>query len=120
MVDLKYDNCHIPWNWWDWCNGCSESDANASNGTCWGLDYCSSTYDYSQSNSAKRYTAMRDALVKQNRTILYSICEWGTAGVETWGNNTGHSWRSTQDIKREFPFESWHISGVVMTDCALL
>jgi len=41
---------------------------------------------------------MRDALLAQNRTILYSLCEWGQADVETWGNETGNSWRVTGDI----------------------
>jgi len=41
---------------------------------------------------------MRDALVAQNRPILYSLCEWGEANVQTWGNKTAQSWRSTGDI----------------------
>lgn len=41
---------------------------------------------------------MRDALERQNRTILYSLCEWGNAGVQEWGNATGNSWRATGDI----------------------
>lgn len=41
---------------------------------------------------------MRDALLAQNRPILYSLCEWGTADVITWGNETAHSWRTTNDI----------------------
>lgn len=41
---------------------------------------------------------MRDALAKQNRTILYSLCEWGTANVQQWGNMTASSWRMSNDI----------------------
>jgi alpha-galactosidase len=41
---------------------------------------------------------MRDALEAQNRTILYSLCEWGQADVEAWGNETGNSWRMSGDI----------------------
>lgn len=41
---------------------------------------------------------MRDALLAQNRTILYSLCEWGQADVEVWGNATGNSWRMSGDI----------------------
>lgn len=41
---------------------------------------------------------MRDALLATNRTILYSICDWGHAGVQFWGNQTGNSWRITGDI----------------------
>lgn len=40
-------------------------------------------------------------LQKQNRTILYSLCEWGTAGVEHWGKSMAQSWRVTDDI---FPY----------------
>ncbi|KAK3617881.1 hypothetical protein LTR56_025013 [Elasticomyces elasticus] len=76
---LKYDNCYVPGNW---------SDASPS-----GADY-----DYSTSNTANRYMIMRDALLAQNRTILYSLCEWGQANVWTWGNETGNSWRTTGDI----------------------
>jgi len=64
-------------------------------------NYCPNGYDYSQSNTAKRYMIMRNALEAQNRTILYSLCEWGRADVQTWGNETAHSWRSTGDIFRE-------------------
>jgi alpha-galactosidase len=45
---------------------------------------------------------MRDALLKQNRTIQYSLCAWGHAHVEQWGNNTGHSWRMWGDIYPEW------------------
>ncbi|KAK3669275.1 hypothetical protein LTR78_010849 [Recurvomyces mirabilis] len=76
---LKYDNCYVPGNW---------SDAKASG----------DNYNYSTSNTAERYRIMRDALVAQNRTILYSLCEWGQAKVWTWGNETGNSWRTTGDI----------------------
>lgn len=41
---------------------------------------------------------MRDALEAQNRTILYSLCEWGQADVTEWGNATGNSWRMSGDI----------------------
>jgi alpha-galactosidase len=55
-------------------------------------------YDYGTSKTATRYNAMRDALVAQNRTIQYSLCAWGHAHVERWGNQTGHSWRMWGDI----------------------
>lgn len=41
---------------------------------------------------------MRDALLGVNRTILYSLCDWGQADVNTWGNETGNSWRISGDI----------------------
>jgi alpha-galactosidase len=41
---------------------------------------------------------MRDAILAQNRTMLYSLCQWGAANVQTWGNETGSSWRHSGDI----------------------
>lgn len=41
---------------------------------------------------------MRDAIIKTGRPMLYSLCEWGEANVQTWGNQTAQSWRSTGDI----------------------
>ncbi|KAI1180831.1 glycoside hydrolase family 27 protein [Nemania sp. FL0916] len=100
---LKYDNCNVPSNWTDECAACVYSlndPDNYVNGTCVDSDdYCPAGYDYSTSNSAKRYANMRDALQAQNRTILYSLCSWGTAGVEQWGNETGNSWRMSDDIQ---------------------
>lgn len=99
---LKYDNCNIPANWTDSCSGCVPNSADRHdlvNGTCPDTDnLCPPNYDFSTSNTAKRFRIMRDALLAQNHTILYSLCEWGDAGVQTWGNTTGSSWRSSGDI----------------------
>jgi alpha-galactosidase len=45
---------------------------------------------------------MRDALLAQNRTILYSLCEWGTADVTSWASPVASSWRTTGDITSEW------------------
>ncbi|CZR56886.1 related alpha-galactosidase B [Phialocephala subalpina] len=96
---LKYDNCGIPSNWTDEYVACVPESTSLINGTC---PTTSSSpppgYDWSTSNSAERYRRMRDALLAQNRTILYSLCEWGTADVWAWGNETGSSWRMSGDI----------------------
>lgn len=55
-------------------------------------------YNWTTSNTAVRYRLMRDALQSQSRTILFSLCEWGQADVEVWGNETGNSWRMSGDI----------------------
>ncbi|KAI1438226.1 glycoside hydrolase family 27 protein [Xylaria sp. CBS 124048] len=103
---LKYDNCNVPANWTDACSACVYDINNPGgyvNGTCVNPDdFCPAGYDYSQSNSAKRYADMRDALQAQNRTILYSLCSWGTEGVEEWGNKTGNSWRMSGDITNDW------------------
>jgi alpha-galactosidase len=100
---FKYDNCYVPANWTDqyvacvpdqwqtygpYVNGsCKASSSDAPPG-----------YNWATSNTAHRYAIMRDALLAQNRTILYSLCEWGQADVEVWGNATGNSWRMSGDI----------------------
>src|SRR5690606_41920333 len=57
---------------------------------------------WSTSRTAERYRRMRDALVRQENTIQYSLCAWGHAHVEQWGNDTGHSWRMWGDIYPEW------------------
>lgn len=87
-ADLKYDNCNVPTEFTDEYEYTPEGQgSNAPIG-----------YDWGTSRTAKRYNAMRDALLKQNRTIQYSLCAWGHAHVEKWGNGTGHSWRMWGDI----------------------
>lgn len=45
---------------------------------------------------------MRDALNRTGRPIYYSVCSWGTDEVWKWGNNTGNSWRTTNDISNDW------------------
>lgn len=73
-------------------------------------------YDYGESKTAVRYNTMRDALLKQNRTIEYSLCAWGHAHVERWGAETGHSWRMWGDIYPEWAGKydySWGLMPIV-------
>ncbi|KAK4653467.1 hypothetical protein QC762_506680 [Podospora pseudocomata] len=90
--DLKYDNCNVPPEWADEYEYIPEEPANNA----------PPGYDWGTSNTAKRYRVMHDALQRQNRTIQYSLCAWGHAHVERWGNSTGHSWRMWGDI-----FPAW-------------
>jgi len=47
----------------------------------------------------KPYFVMHDALVKQNRDIIFSLCQYGNAKVWEWGAEVGgNSWRTTGDI----------------------
>ncbi|HLL65833.1 MAG TPA: NPCBM/NEW2 domain-containing protein [Micromonosporaceae bacterium] len=69
----------------------------------WGVDYlkydnCNNQSDGSQADFIRRYTAMRDALVKTGRDIVYSICEWGQSQPWTWAADVGDLWRTTGDI----------------------
>jgi len=70
-------------------NGTCPSDAG---------NWCPPDYDWSKSKTADRYRRMSDAIAKTNRSILYSLCEWGSADVQSWGASVAQSWRSTGDI----------------------
>ena len=105
---LKYDNCYVPSNWTDEYVACVPDQWQVYgpyvNGTCTVTNLTAPTgYDWGTSNTAERYRIMRDALLAQNRTILYSLCEWGQADVEVWGNTTGNSWRMSGDITPYWP-----------------
>lgn len=41
---------------------------------------------------------MSHALLQQNRTILFQICEWGISFPAGWAPALGHSWRIGNDI----------------------
>ncbi|XMA15190.1 hypothetical protein WAI453_007981 [Rhynchosporium graminicola] len=102
---LKYDNCGVPWDWNDQYSACMPefSGGPFPNGTCPNISNpAPKGYDWATSNSTKRYSIMRDALLAQNRTIQYALCNWGLAGVDSWGNKTGSSWRSTGDIDQNW------------------
>jgi alpha-galactosidase len=69
----------------------------------WGVDYvkydnCSNQSDGSRADYVRRYTAMRQALDKTGRSIVYSICEWGESQPWEWARGVGHLWRTTGDI----------------------
>ncbi|QDS77633.1 hypothetical protein FKW77_002637 [Venturia effusa] len=70
---IKYDNCNYPADRKDECEWCIDDKDNHRpgdyfhpNGTCNGVpgNYCPKDYDWSKSNTAKRFNAMRDAIVK--------------------------------------------------------
>jgi alpha-galactosidase len=70
----------------------------------WGVDYLKYDNCFTDgSKPSKRYPVMRDALLKQNRPIFYSMCEWGVDDPATWARPVGNSWRTTGDI-----FNSWN------------
>ena len=77
--------------------GHEQTDANTF--ASWGVDYLK--YDNCNNqgvDAQKRYKAMRDALAKTGRPIVYSICEWGKNKPWTWGPGVGNLWRTTGDI----------------------
>jgi alpha-galactosidase len=45
------------------------------------------------------YRRMHEALAKQKRDIVYSLCQYGMGNVWEWGSEVGgHCWRTTGDI----------------------
>jgi alpha-galactosidase len=78
----------------------------------WGFDYLK--YDWcSYSGIApnptledrkKPYKMMGDILKKQDRDMIFSICQYGAGNVWEWGNEVGgHLWRMTGDIRDNWP-----------------
>lgn len=76
----------------------------------WGIDYlkydlCSYTDLLPRRNSTLEqnqapYIIMRDALKKQRRDIVYSLCQYGWQDVWKWGPEmNGNLWRTTGDIE---------------------
>jgi alpha-galactosidase len=55
------------------------------------------------------FQIMHEALAKQPRDIIYSLCQYGMGNVWEWGTEVGgNSWRTTQDIN-----DSWgSMSGI--------
>lgn len=69
----------------------------------WGVDYLKYDNCYNLDIPPKtRYPPMRKALNATERTIFYSLCEWGVDDPALWADNVGNSWRTTGDIS-----DSW-------------
>ncbi len=81
--------------------GYEERDAKAL--AEWGVDLLK--YDYCNAPEAKdtaivRYTRMAKALRNTNRSIIFSVCEWGPREPWTWAASVGGNyWRTTWDIR---------------------
>jgi len=85
----------------------------------WGIDYlkydwCSyddihDKKDESLESYKKPYQLMQEALKKQNRDIVYSLCQYGMKNVWEWGASVGgNTWRTTGDIT-----DTWEsLSGI--------
>jgi alpha-galactosidase len=66
----------------------------------WGVDYLK--YDWCNTDGLKQqeaYPAMRDALLKSGRKIVFSMCEWGSSQPWLWAKDVGNLWRTTGDIQ---------------------
>jgi alpha-galactosidase len=71
----------------------------------WGVDYlkydwCSASFVYQDSDMRAVYQTMGAALQETGRPIIYSLCQYGRAGVAQWGRSVGANlWRTTPDIQ---------------------
>jgi alpha-galactosidase len=76
----------------------------------WGVDYLKydNCGDYQGRTYPQRYTAMRDALARSGRAIVYSICEWGNQAPWDWAPAVGNLWRTTQDITPRWETDQPH------------
>eukprot|EP01084_Bolivina_argentea_P286210 490955_1 len=83
----------------------NDADAYAS----WGVDYLK--YDncnHPDEAMKQRYETMTGALNQTGRPIFFSMCSWGLENVDTWGNQTGNSWRATDDINDTWVSMLWN------------
>lgn len=65
----------------------------------WGVDYLK--YDWcntEERNPVEAYRTMAKALLRAQRPITFSICEWGDNKPWLWAPPLGHLWRTTGDI----------------------
>ncbi|MES2476998.1 MAG: glycoside hydrolase family 27 protein [Verrucomicrobiota bacterium] len=83
--------------------GHEQQDANTF--AAWGVDYikhdwCGARMIYGDKDQQAVYQKMGEALQATGRPIVYSICNYGVAKVETWGAKAGGNlWRTTGDIR---------------------
>ena len=83
--------------------GFEQKDANLF--ASWGVDYLKydNCGDHQGQTAQQRYTKMRNALQATGRPILFSICEWGVNRPWEWAHSVGNAWRTTQDIRDNYP-----------------
>lgn len=99
------------------CGGCfgglgfEEVDAQAY--ASWGVDLLK--YDYChaprhRADAIERYGKMSRALAATDRSIVFSVCEWGLRKPWLWAPKLGAAyWRTTPDI---FDSYNWGVTGV--------
>jgi alpha-galactosidase len=91
---------------YDWCSYNPNMEPNRGN---------TNAYPFSAGNLSRGgannrtnlmlpYRIMQEALMKQPRDIVYSLCQYGMGNVWQWGTEVGgNSWRTTGDIN-----DSWN------------
>jgi alpha-galactosidase len=101
-----------PWTCQHYVGSWKYEEQDAAMFAQWGFDYLKYDwcgYGHVSSNDTleklkKPYEVMREALAKQPRDIVYSICQYGWGNVHEWGEEmNGNCWRTTGDI-----VDSWN------------
>lgn len=81
----------------------------------WGVDYLK--YDWCNTttqDAQAAYALIRKALDATGRSIVLSICEWGTAKPWLWGKAVGGNlWRTTGDISDMWQSNDKHHLGML-------
>lgn len=91
------------------CGSYGFEETDAQDFASWGVDLLK--YDYCGAPSERdtailRYRKMGEALRNTDRSIVYSVCEWGGREPWTWAKEVGgHYWRTTGDIR-----DKWDMS----------
>ncbi|MDU1890342.1 MAG: putative Ig domain-containing protein [Dysgonomonas sp.] len=93
------------------CGSLGFEETDAADFAEWGIDllkydYCNAPDD--RQTAIDRYTAMGKALRNTNRSIVFSICEWGGREPWLWAKDAGgHYWRTTYDIRDRWQVENY-------------
>lgn len=72
----------------------------------WGFDFLKYDWcsyeeiapDHSPESLKAPFFLMWNEIKKQNRDIVFNLCQYGMGKVWTWGGEMGHSWRTTDDL----------------------
>ncbi|HKW10246.1 MAG TPA: glycoside hydrolase family 27 protein [Gemmatimonadaceae bacterium] len=82
--------------------GHEEQDARTY--AAWGVDYVKEDWcNASHLVAPTQYAKFRDALAHSGRSIVFSICEWGSNQPWEWAPAVGNLWRTTDDIEDKWP-----------------
>jgi alpha-galactosidase len=66
----------------------------------WGVDFVKADWCFTDGlDTRTQYKILSDAMRATGRSMVLSICEWGTTSPWEWGAGIGEMWRSTNDIQ---------------------
>ncbi|KAK7684409.1 hypothetical protein QCA50_012356 [Cerrena zonata] len=107
--DAGYFSCDFVGGSAHWLGSLGNETIDAATFGEWGMDYLKYDNCYAVSPTdfvnynppiqlQPHYEAMRDALARINRPVVYSICNWGVQDTARWAGPIGNSWRISNDI----------------------